>query len=372
MRFIVFYLLNIFLMATSVAQVKISLSENMNLKECKASDYISSIQYIPLETTDNCLLGGELQIIATPQYFFIHDFNEYKVYRFDAVTGKYLNLIGKRGQGPGEYARLQGLYIDDSEKKCFLLSNAGIYVYGYDGRFYQRISIPTYCFPTRMERIGNYYILNNALYPETKKELFLMDLKGKILKEKELTDKSRMGFMIPNPFFFKLNNQCYYKNDLTETIYSLDEKLNLKPAYWIDCGKKAFNPKDNQYDLASGRNLAKEKIVIGSVKGYNNNLYIIYYINNKRHFAIYNMKTGGVFSTGKNGSSGLTDDLTYGPLITPPDNTSLYDSSIPGRLLYWVIPSDIDTSQYQKGEFGKIIKQIDEDSNPIIRIINLK
>lgn len=370
--FVPFVLLNIFCVSFSIAQKKIPLIVNMNLEEHKISDYASSIKYVALETKDECLLSDELQVITTAQYVFVHDYREYKVYRFDITSGKYLNTVGKRGQGPGEYARLQGFYIDDLEKKCFLLSNTGIYVYSYNGKFLNTISIPPSYSPFRMERIGDYYVLNNALYLDTKKELCLLDLQGKLIKEKSLSDKSSKGFILSIPLFYKQEDLCYYKNDLTETIYLLDEKLNMKPVYWIDCGKKVANPKENQYDLNSGKDLSKEKIKFGQINGYNNHLYIPYFIGNKRFIAVYNIKNGTVATVGQKGESGFTDDITNGPMVLPPTNSSLYHSCIPGQLISWFYPSDIDADQYLKGEFGKMIKEVGEDSNPIIHIINLK
>lgn len=373
MKKIIFYfIINSLCISFSIAQTKIPLVESMSLTERKISNYASSIRYVALETTDECLLTGELQIITTAQYIFVHDQLECKMYRFDATTGKYLNRIGRKGQGPGEYVRLHGFYIDDLERKCFLFCNTGIYVYNYKGDFLKKISLPrSYC-SSRMERIGNYYVLNNVLYLDTKKELCLLDLQGKMIKERLLSYKAPIGFMLSIPFFYKQDGRCYYKNDLSETIYLLDEKLSLKPAYQIDCGKKATNPREDQFDINRGKYLVNGKIVIGRINGYKNKLYIPYFVNNKRFLAIYDIQTASIITVGKNGESGITDDLTDGPMILPPEKCSLYSSCVPGQLISWLYPGDIDTRKYTKGAFAKILKQVDEDSNPILRIINLK
>ena len=370
-HFILTCLINTLCIITSVAQKNIPLVENMNLTECKLSDYASSVNYVPLETTDECLLAEELQVITTTQYIFVHDQIMYKVYRFDKTSGKYLNMVGSRGQGPGEYTRLLGFYVDDTDKKCFLLCNTGIYMYDYEGTFLKKEVLPHYYCPTGMERIGDSYVLNNMLYIDTKKELCLIDMQSKIKKEKELSYKPQIGFMLPATFFFKMDGQCYYKNDLSENIYILNDRLDMQPAYLIDCGKKVTNPKDRQIDDI-GNPLTKDNIIVVRITGYNNILYIPYFVNGKRLLAIYNIKTGSVITAGKAGKSGMTDDLSDGPMILPPAKTSLYHSCVPNQLVSWFFPADIEESQFQKGEFGKLIKQLDEDSNPIIRIINLK
>lgn len=99
--------------------INIPLSKNLSYRECKVSDYASSIRYVSLETKEECLLNEELQVIVSSQYIFIHDFPADKVYRFDANNGKFLNTIGKKGQGPGEYKRLFGFYVMKPVKSVF-------------------------------------------------------------------------------------------------------------------------------------------------------------------------------------------------------------------------------------------------------------
>jgi hypothetical protein len=71
-------------------------------KQCLLSEYASEIKNIPLETTDESLLSDELQVCYTGQYIFVSDMKTATFFRFDA-EGKYLNKIGRKGQGPGEY-----------------------------------------------------------------------------------------------------------------------------------------------------------------------------------------------------------------------------------------------------------------------------
>ncbi len=62
------------------------------------------IEFIPLETTDECLFGSELvQIIILGDNLFVADYDQ--LVRFD-TKGKIRNKIGRRGQGPGEYNKV--------------------------------------------------------------------------------------------------------------------------------------------------------------------------------------------------------------------------------------------------------------------------
>jgi hypothetical protein len=370
MNRIIFLVSSLFFMLPTVAQKIVPLYKNLKFIECKASEYISAVKYIPLETKTECLLNDEIEVIATSQYLFVHDFKADVVFRFD-IAGRFLNRIGRKGQGPGEYKRLFGIYVDDAFKKCFLLDSysSRIYVYSYDGKFLQQYSGPYN--PSRMERTGDNYVLNNELYTQNKKELFLLDMNGKIVKQSALQINSRIGFMLWSPFFYKHSGLCYYKNYVSDNVYRIDDKLEKHVVYRIDCGPKAINPKENQYDPNKGY-LVDNKLVVGQIKGYKDNLYITY-CTDKHCFAIYNLRTGNVFSPGKDYESGFTDDLTNGPQIKVPYSSLIYDSCVEGQLVSILYCSDMkNLNLYNNGMFGQILKRVNEDDNPIIRIVTLK
>ena len=214
------------------AQVKnIPLYKNLAYKENKISEYASAIKYVPLETKRECLLNEELQIIATSQYIFVHDFLADKVYRFDVNSGKFLNTIGKKGQGPGEYKKMFGIYVDDTRKKCFLMdSYAGqTYVYDFDGKFDSVFSGPYVA--NRMIKTNNNYLVNNMLYLQSKNEMFLINDKGKVLRKATLSDNKKYGMQLWAPYFFNHNEKIYYKNYISDYIYAIDKSLNKSPAY---------------------------------------------------------------------------------------------------------------------------------------------
>lgn len=354
------------------AQIKtIPLDKHLSYKECNASEYIFSIKYIPLETKRECVLNEELQIVVTYQYIFVHDFLADKVYRFDANSGKFLNTIGKKGQGPGEYKKLFGIYVDDTRKKCFLMdSYAGqMYVYYFDGKFDSSFSGPYAA--NRMIKVGNDYIVNNLFYIQNKNEVFLIDENGKALKKVKLLDNKKYGMMFWPPFFFNHNGKIHYKNYISDYIYTIDKSLNKRPVYLIDCAKRSINPQENQYSLDKGSIINDLTIVVGEIKAYKDILYIPY-CTDKRSFAVYDVKTGEFFSPGKNGKSGFTDDITNGPLVEVPYSSYLFDSCVPNNLVSVIYIPKIEDDELKSGAFKKVMDKLDIDSNPIVRIVTLK
>lgn len=348
----------------------IPLYKNLSYRECNVSDYASSIRYVPLETKDECLLNEELQVIVSSQYIFIHDFLADKVYRFDANNGKFLNTIGKRGQGPGEYQKLFGIYVDDVYRKCYLMDSYAnkIYIYDYDGKYVNVCSGPYS--PNRMIRINNSFILNNLLYTQSKNEMFLIDQNGKVLKKMKLPEK-KYGMILWPPYFYSHNGQIYYKNYVSDNIYRIDKSLNKIPTYFIDCGKRSINPQENQYSLDRGAIVDDLTIVIGEIKGYKDNLFIPY-CTDKHSFAVYNTKTQKILSPGRKEESGFIDDLTNGPLVKIPYSSYIHSSTVDNQLISVIYMPEVEGKKFNSGVFKKTIEKIDVDNNPIIQIIVLK
>lgn len=64
-----------------------------------------SIQYIPLETTDSCLISNLLNLQVTTDYMFMYNGKTEEVLQFDR-KGKFIRRVGRQGNGPGEYSMI--------------------------------------------------------------------------------------------------------------------------------------------------------------------------------------------------------------------------------------------------------------------------
>lgn len=106
-------------------------------KELKLSELADSVWYIPLETNEQSLLGN-LSLEGSVQYvggkYYIYDGQQNSIYVFSA-NGKFLNKIGKKGQGEGEILYFldfttdgELVYITDFGNKIHRLRNDGTYL----------------------------------------------------------------------------------------------------------------------------------------------------------------------------------------------------------------------------------------------------
>ena len=83
-----------------------------NLQQLKASDLGKTIEYVPLETSDSCLVGAEWAIYAFDDFVIIRNsamvstggtMPNSSVMTFDINSGKYLHSIGHPGEDPEAY-----------------------------------------------------------------------------------------------------------------------------------------------------------------------------------------------------------------------------------------------------------------------------
>ena len=74
----------------------------------RLSEVADSIRYIPLETSDSCLVGSVDKMLRTAkgEYILVDKEKSRAIYVFDAA-GHFLNRIGKCGKGPAEYSMIE-------------------------------------------------------------------------------------------------------------------------------------------------------------------------------------------------------------------------------------------------------------------------
>lgn len=113
------------------------------------SSFVDSISYIPLETTDDCLIGRIKDVIIADSFIFVLDSNPSVIYIFDC-SGNYLRKIDRKGEGPGEYG--------------------SAYQFSYN-RHRQSISV----YSTLIYKVIEYDLYGN-LINEFKLDYFIMDL----------------------------------------------------------------------------------------------------------------------------------------------------------------------------------------------------
>lgn len=282
----------------SQIKYKINLSDNFNKNEkIELSSIAKSIEYVPLETTPDCILDSDYKVDLTNEYIFILDY--INLYRFSR-SGKFLNKIGRRGKGPGEYVRIGATFvINDNNNEVFLLDCGGdkILVYTYEGKFKRNIKLQYHSY--YMSSILNKYLIHhNVYYNRFSKntptyEFEVLNFEGKKINQLESTaDRSKKYGLSPLfPQFYHYNNLTQYKHPLNDTIFSFREPNKKIPYAILSPKKHKRDVEQRDYDFKSGKINDEKSILVSLIQENSHHMFIELTKGYELYRLLYNKET---------------------------------------------------------------------------------
>ena len=114
-----------------VIPVGMALDQQTNLK---VSDCFKKVRYVPLETTDSCLVGRNPVVLLLKDWILVK--SDKRCHLFEKETGRFVRTIGHVGNDPEGYSDVYGGWINSfSEKLYFPGWHKKKVVYGVDGKF---------------------------------------------------------------------------------------------------------------------------------------------------------------------------------------------------------------------------------------------
>ena len=103
---------------------------------------MADIEYVPLETTDDILLGGSSVLSAvTDKYILVHEVRLGDIFVFDRKTGKLYSHFNHKGQGGMEYSWIKNGTILDEKKEEIYVCSQFILVYSLKGEYKRTLKI---------------------------------------------------------------------------------------------------------------------------------------------------------------------------------------------------------------------------------------
>ena len=387
---------------------EIDLSKDFTGSTCDnllLSDIVEDVEYVQLETTDDCLIGAGFFCGFTEKDIYVLNTN-YKneeLFRFDRATGKFIRKIGQIGQGPKDMMRPGAIYADNNNVYASSSATNKIYVYDKDGEFVRTI-------PTRRgwgERITilqNKYIIHNPgsdfvvtsnddgsnNQEHGNRNLYIaaniQDMEGNTILTKCDTIQGEKPSMTldPNPIRWYYNGELNFYDEVDNIIYAANEK-GFTPRYKLNLGKNRW--------VETGE-LTKEFLKYIKIHYFQETadyLFIYWNQREKAYFARFNKKTEVLeVEEEEPFKSRFWHLYAYGPK-NDIDGCETYFrqgcgnyEDITGSILFTITPDNIDRVReaLEKAENVKfpekrqqLLKMLDErkeDDNPILVIYKLK
>lgn len=146
-----------------VSITEINVSQKYPEKDVFLQDLAAKIEYIPLETNNNTLIGSNPQIVyLSDNYIIIKVFSTSDVFVFDG-KGKLKFSFNKKGQSGTEYNNLSIVAFDETSKEVFVADSysaiPSILVYSEDGKFKRSLPLPPDLSPRDMYNFDNETLL---------------------------------------------------------------------------------------------------------------------------------------------------------------------------------------------------------------------
>lgn len=356
----------------------IDFSKSYSQKEICLQD-IAESEYIPLETTDDILLGNRLVLsYISDKYILIHEPVRGNIFIFNR-DGTIYSFFNHKGQSGQEYAWIgdAGVVFDEENEEIFVC-NQSIQVYSLKGKYKRTLKINTVDNYSKVFNVDDEALLvyddvivDPGLEDKTKKYPYrlmskkdgslisILDIYFPIRYSTRLAkiDKDSWGFV----FMFYTESMYYGRNIMiadisSDTLYQLTPNRKLIP---ILTRKPSVHESEEPKKVWATFLTTDKFMIVGLIS------LIFKSGGGKIPFFMYEFETGKV-------SKVSFFDAEYGTKYWDPGNSPAIAKN---RIAGLIQPSSIIDAYEKKrlnGNVDKFIKTLSEDDNPVVRILKFK
>jgi hypothetical protein len=360
----------------------INIDAKKSITDIGMSEIFSTIEYIPLETNDEHLIGEINQMLVFKDRIYMADIYQTQSVFCYTKEGKFLYELNKKGQGPGEYTALNNISIDHDKERLLIYAGNMLLEYDLDGNYIESHKIDLWA--NDFSYIGNKRIVFYGDYATNTKyekrqmtpNLFIIENYNVIYTDIYFPSTIGTGALtsVLNCFSNSSNGTVSLLCAYNDTIYHVMTDT-LKKAYYINF---ADMKKDkNFYQL-----IYSPTATIKSVHEYEMNhdvcniitvsetedcLFFAYHHRNIYHYVFYYKNMNRVIDVHKKYTDEtdpaypITDDI-YGIRFAIPYSTD-------GHSFYSYINA-YEISEMKASvtdpELKKKFESLSEDDNPVI------
>lgn len=318
-----------------------------NLSPLQLSELGSTVRYVPLETTDSCLIGNNPTLTMAKDYILVQSGND--CFAFDKKTGRFMAQIGHFGEDPQAYSNAFPYYNAQNGQVYFVRYPDKLQRYDLAGHYIGQATVPTppaipSSFAFADSAVVGYYT-NLAQQSSNGRSLLLFDGQGTTLDTvpcllpplppmdtKDIAalnitelglaamvytrfhDGTASGNIINCTALWPCGGKIHFKEQFIDTVYAV-EAGRLSPVLAFHTGKWSLGAEARQEASGTADKLLPvvvletlEKVFFQCAKGlYENRAEMLN--------GIYD-KTAGTTHMAPD-DNGLTDDLNHFLPFTP-------------------------------------------------------
>ncbi|MFZ0282209.1 MAG: 6-bladed beta-propeller [Bacteroidales bacterium] len=361
---------------------RIDIEKNIdNIKPVLISSIGRALEYIPLETSPNCLLKRITQIDFSDSYIFVCDF--YKLLQFDR-EGKFIRQIGAIGRGPGEYIYVSGYCIDEKKNKVYIIAWGinSVLEFDFNGVFIRsfNISFPSFQLLKTDTNSFSFVIINSSETNDSENRIIITDSMG--VPQIKIKNHNRF---YSKPGLMATKIPMYYFKDTIRILESRVDTLNTfenakhKPYAIFSFGQVKMEPdikipfQNPERDEVTNR--IKEKLWIWTISENDKYIFLKFNlgISDSSKFCIFNKQSEETTFLEQHGfKNDLDGGITFWPKYVYND-TVLVDYEDAFNILKRINKKQPiglkEPNNKISDKFEKLGKGLTETSNPVLIVL---
>lgn len=352
----------------------INIEQAFNKKEqFNLSRIAKTVDYIPLESKEECLIGAALRVFLSKDY--VITIAAKQMFLFDRHTGKFVREIGHFGKDPGGYRYTLFVMPYDEQKEILYAAGGNIHScngYSFDNKLIKKIQAPpnTDSF-ARLNDSLNVACIKNYTGEEEKK-LVLFNEENSCVRyfpnysrfEKKTNDVVSWGI---EGSFYRFKNSLYFYELFNDTIFEVSVD-KLAPRYILNKGKYA-PPYEKQMSVEFMDKDANHFFLMRNVYESQNNVFFSFRYENSEHSGLYSKLDQKTYIL----DNGLGNDLDNFVPFYPKSiyqNRYLIGSIEASEILGW-FKNNPELAKKLPANLQKLRDMKDTD-NPVIMIAELE
>ncbi|WP_144606763.1 6-bladed beta-propeller [Algoriphagus algorifonticola] len=312
------------------------------------SDISTSITLLDLQSNEQVLLDHIFDVKLANDMIFIVESRRISIFNID---GKFIQFLGKYGEGPGEFHRISSLDIDEKSGLIYLSSFNKVLIYNHD---FELVNEQKLDFPVQYLKALNdelYVVSEEIGIPISDKflnktQLLKLDKSFQILDSlpfrSVLLEKKQLGGAAYRHWVSHLNEETFLfvpvltsENLIRDTLYQVEDGQIIPSVRFEFERGQSLN--DNGYQTLLLTNIINSK-----------SYYILEYeLNWERHMVLYNKTKREVFNL-----KGGVDDQFGDPIF--------------------LRPLDLTKDSFFYVKETEYIQKSGVEKNPVIGIVTLK
>jgi len=346
-----------------------------NRKDYSLSTIAESIEYIPLETTKECLLANLGDIVLTSNDIIVYVYEDI-CYRFNR-QGKFLNTIGVIGRGPKECTKTRSCVVDTVNSWVYILDWDKFAKYDYEGNHRANFKPGgTIGFRLLMPEPG-LILAGSSIFQEAEPDdrysiHVFSEQQNRYIAKIACEKRDEIPFCIDLPSMYNYGQETYISDFWSDTIYRMDDPINLEAYAVMNKGRFKYRSTDDKSILSGKKNNGDTWVLeVGMME--ENDRYI--FITTSKGVFFYDKKTKETHCSNYIELTGdkwinFINDITSVPVKSFVKSISTINDNI--LLSHNEAYEFFETEGDDSPEIRRLKSTLSPDDNPILTLIKLK